>query len=565
MLRKKIYNILFSTDKNNRSTIIFDLILYSSIIINIFVLGVFTFKTNSFNQSFNDFYSLFYSISIFFYTVELAGRIWSCVENDEYSQPLLGRIKYFFNPITLIDSVVVITYYLFGLDLNIIFFRSIRLFNLSQYIGQSTEYSPYNLIKRAIFNKKEELLITLFGSLITLIICSYLIYFVEKNVQPTVLENITPSLKWVFGVLTNSNTIEFNPLTPLGKTLHLFMIILGVLIIGLPLGIITGGFISEIEDTKKNVELSKKAKVLVNAFSREGKLPIRSVVDELKLKHEARWISLDRLSARLQFSPNELYEIIRSSSQLRIRAINKNKEAFVADHLIVEHFPAQNEFGVYLNRKSRIHIIATQNYSDPGIGHFSRLVSESLQANYYSNEYFSSADLTEEKRINFSTNLRYLESTDNKKDAFLAWKKILYKYIQQNDFVIYMGTAGSNSGADFHLLCGGEKQSLDYGSIKSPTHYNLKIIQEFYHSLNQSFSQINVSVIGHERFGNTDINHCSRAVHQLTGANVITIYVNIAFLQFSDGGTYYKAVRILVDEIQKYFVMNDREMMFKSI
>jgi voltage-gated potassium channel len=548
-LRQRIYRIIEVSDKKDKAGVVFDFILYLSIALNILFLGIYTFRNGEHLVWLKNIYEYFYKCSLIFYSIELAGRLWSCVENEKFKNPITGRFRFMLNPLIMIDCMVLISFMLFGPDINIIFLRSIRLFNISQYIGETNDYSPYQLIRRSVVNKREELLITMFGSVITLIICSYLIYFIERNAQPANLETITPSLKWVFGVLTNSSLIDFTPITAAGKILHIVMTIIGVLIIGLPLGIITGGFISEIEDSKKNIALRQNAILLQKAFARESKLPVRTKVDEYKLNHDARWIDLDHMSARLQFAPNELFEIIRSSKQLRIRAVKQTKEAVFEDNLIVEHFPAHDSFGIKKITGSHIHVIATQNYSDPGIGHFSRMVANTLGANYYSNEYFSSADLIEENRINFAVNPEYISPSSENSSVFIEWKECLYSHIKNKDLVIYMGTARAQSEGDFHILCGGDKETVDFRSIKDPTHDDIGSVENFFRALTEIFSELKISVVGQIRLANKDPKHCSRAVHKITGANVISIYVNLGFLQFAEATTYYQAVRLLSDTI----------------
>ena len=549
--RKRIYQIIEISDKKDKPGVIFDSLLYLSIVLNIILFGINSFYKNGEHYFFERIYNYFYLTTVVLYTIELILRIWTSVENEKYALPIMGRIKFVLNPLIIIDATVLCSFYLFGPVVNIIFMRSIRIFNLSQYIGDTNDYSPYLLMKKSILNKKEELLITFFGSFITLIICSYLIYFIERNAQPDVLKSISPSIKWAFGVLTNSNAEGFAPITFTGKILHVIMTVIGVLIIGLPLGIITGGFISEIQDAKKNITLRKNADMIIKAFSREAKIKIRTYVNELKLPSQARWIDMDHMSAKLQFAPNEIYEIVRSSKELRIRACKQNKDAIFEDNLIVEFFPANEIFGVEFLRNSNTHIIATQNYSDPGIGHYSQMIAETLQANYYSNEYFSSGDMIPEKRINFSSNPEYLSESPSKEKAFEEWKNTIFKNISKNDLVVYIGTAGAHNVGDFHIICGGPKGDYEYQTIEDPTFTDINTVNIFYNNLKNEFSSIGISVVKQNCFPNTDKKHCSRAIRSRIGTDVITIYVNTDFLQFAEATLYYQSLNIIANEIEK--------------
>lgn len=535
-------------DPKDKIALYFEFIIYFSIVLNIIFIGI-NFSNTLQYAFLQELYINIYKISIAIYTVELLLRVWACTEHESYKSPIVGRIKFLLKPLIVIDITVIATYLLFGPLVNVVFMRSIRIFKISQYMGNSNDYSPSVLLSKSILNKKEELLITVFGTLITMIICSYLIYFIERNAQPGILNSITPSLKWTFGVLTNSGGAEFQPITTAGKVLQLLMTIIGVLIIGLPLGIITGGFVSEIDDTKKQISLRKNAIILINAFSRERKIKIRKHAKALNLASDARWIDLDFMSSKLQFAPNELFEIIRSSNQLRIRACKTSPDSIYEDNIIVECFPANAVFGVKKLRQSNIHIIATQNYSDQGIGHYSRMLAEAVDSNYYSNEYYSSGDLKPEKRINFSKNADYLSSEPSKDSVFEEWKNTLFDNIKKDDLVIYIGTAGAHNKGDFHVLCGGPKGDYDFVEINNPTFGNINLVSKFYSNLKETFDTMSISIVKQNNFPNTDEIHCSRALRNKIGANVITIYVNTRFLQFTDPNLYYDSIRIIADEI----------------
>ena len=63
--------------------------------------------------------------------------------------------------------------------------------------------------------------------------------------------NIVPSIGWVFGVLTGTSIYEFTPVTYAGKILNVLMVLSGVVVVGLPIGILTGSFVAEIAESKR--------------------------------------------------------------------------------------------------------------------------------------------------------------------------------------------------------------------------------------------------------------------------------------------------------------------------
>ena len=553
-MRWRLYQITAISDSKDRAGVWFDTILFASIVINVILFGWQSITDNPDYNLFQQIYTVCFWSSISFYTLEWIIRLWVCVEEQSYAHPVIGRIRYLLTPLALMDTMVLLSAVLFGPGANIIFIRTIRLFDLARYIGEQNDYSPYQLLRRSILNKKEELLITLFGAVITLIICSYVVFFVERNAQPEILKSVTPSIKWVFGVLTNTETEGFQPVTDTGRLLQMIMTVIGVIIIGLPLGIITGGFISEIEDAKKGVQLRKNAEILIGAFSREGKIPVRSLVEQLNLRHDARRIDLDLISARLQYSQNEIFETVRASSVLRVRACRSSKEVLLEDNLILEYFPANTIFGVRQFTETGVHIVATQNYSDLGIGHYSRLLADTIKSGYYSNEYFSSAAIQPEKRINFGANSEYHEPGFREGTPFGEWKKCLYTVIKKNDWVIYMGTAASTSPADFHILCGGPKGEYRFAEMEESTVNNTAVVDKFFEGFLEDCTVLGLKAARQEHYSNTSRDHCTWALREHTGANVMMMYVNIGFLQFGDFTLYYRSMRALADRIQQHLI-----------
>ena len=99
MFRKKLYDILEISDKKNKEGVLFDFLLYSSIVMNILLFGFYTLQTVNAYSFLSIFYFTFYKFSIIIYSIELFLRIWTCVENEKYDSPIIGRMKYVLNPI----------------------------------------------------------------------------------------------------------------------------------------------------------------------------------------------------------------------------------------------------------------------------------------------------------------------------------------------------------------------------------------------------------------------------------------------------------------------------------
>ena len=545
-IQSKLWVILSTSSRKNPLSILDDIIIWFLILLNTTLLGLNSFPALSENETFTLFYRYITmgSISVFF--LEYILRFWSCISQSQYSHSLWGRVRFVFSFLSIIDIIVIFSVVLFGPQGNLVFLRLVRISKAVEYFGHDDEFSPALILKRTFLNKKEELFITILFSIGLMLLCTFIIFYFEGKVQPAKFDNITPSITWVFSVLTNTSLIEFTPITTAGKIFHILMRILGVVIIGLPVGIITGSFISEITESRRQRILRKNSTILLDSFQHEQKVSIRRLMETLGLDSERKALDLDVSMSRLSLSQDKIFEAAKFSPCLRVRACKQNIDSPYEDNLVLEAFPVNTSFGSFIDRESNIHVISTQSVGDMAIGHFSRLVASAANANYYSNEFFSSGNLVKETQINFANNELY-NSGDPISGPLLEWVNILTENIQKGDTVVYLGTASAQREPIFHLLCGGKKGQDNFADIEEPTVDNIRLVQEFYSELCVGMKEFDLPVTSHSDFGNTNKNHLSQVIRNIYNANVVTIYIGIKLLQFIPEKIYYRSIKILAD------------------
>jgi len=86
---------------------------------------------------------------------------------------------------------------------------------------------------------------------IMLLLASPVMYAVENAIQPDAFPNILATLWWAVITLTTVGYGDVYPVTILGKLLSGVISILGIILIALPSGIISSGFIKEYEKEKE--------------------------------------------------------------------------------------------------------------------------------------------------------------------------------------------------------------------------------------------------------------------------------------------------------------------------
>lgn len=153
----------------------------------------------------------------------------------------------------------------------------------------------------------------------------------------------------------------------------------GIMLIGAISSTITSGILQKAE---RNRLLSLHG-TIKEAFDVHPLIATRKLVTKLELPARLRAIDISEAEIRLEVARDDLVKAIQTFGALRLRWMRES------GHTVIEEFQTNRSYGALINRHSPITIVATQNYSDAGIGHFAATLANSLHANYISNEFYS--------------------------------------------------------------------------------------------------------------------------------------------------------------------------------
>ena len=83
----------------------------------------------------------------------------------------------------------------------------------------------------------------------------------------------------------------------------------------------------------------------------------------------------------------------------------------------------------------------------------------------------------------------------------------------------------------------------------------IKESEIFYNELNENAKSIfNYNVITHEEFPNDNKRKLSSYVSNILNANIISIFINVKILRYSDNKTYYRTIKLIGDSIKKHLL-----------
>lgn len=178
------------------------------------------------------------STSLFF--IEYACRLWVCVEQSRLSHPVFGRVRYIFQPLPLLDFIVIATYFA-PVDLR--FLRIFRLTRLLRVLHLESFDQSMQRIGRAVGQRKHLLILSVALMLIAVYCLAALLYMVEHAVQPDKFSSIPETLWWAVVTLTTIGYGDITPVTPLGKLLAGAGAIFGIGVFALPTAIMTAAIL----------------------------------------------------------------------------------------------------------------------------------------------------------------------------------------------------------------------------------------------------------------------------------------------------------------------------------
>jgi voltage-gated potassium channel len=240
-IRRRVYEILEPAREGDLASYAFDIFIMLVIVLNIASMVFLSVRGVRDGMPGVALMLILLSIlTLVVFLVEYLLRLWSCVEDPDYRQPLLGRLRWARTPYALIDLLVILPYFLlvfFGINITgLVILRVFRLFKIVRYSDS------VSLIIRVVRAEKDTLITTYMALFIVLIAAATLMYQVEYPAQPEAFSDIPAAMWWGVITLTTTGYGDMVPITPVGKMLGAVIALIGIGIFALPAGILASGF-----------------------------------------------------------------------------------------------------------------------------------------------------------------------------------------------------------------------------------------------------------------------------------------------------------------------------------
>lgn len=280
-IRRRVWEIVEIARPGDRPSWIFDVAIRVLIALN--VIGVVLETVPAVADAVGVWLRAFDTVSVMVFTVEYLLRIWSAREDPRYGGVVLGRIRFAFTPLALIDLLAVLPFWLPVLGVDLRALRGVRLFRLFRILKIARYSQALQTFGRVFRRKAEQLILTFALVGFLLLIASLLLYYVEHEAQPVTFASVPAAMWWGIVTLTTVGYGDVYPITVAGRLLGGVFALSAVLLIALPTAILGSGFVEELEARRAGAGTERTA----SPGSVEGRDP------------DTRWSHCPHCGARL--------------------------------------------------------------------------------------------------------------------------------------------------------------------------------------------------------------------------------------------------------------------------
>ncbi len=237
-MRKKLYSIIEPADKGDKLSGLYDFLMMASIIISIIPLA---FKET------NTVFIWMDRVTVCVFIIDYFLRL--ITADLKLKRSVSSFFIYPFTPMAIIDLISIlpsITVLNSGLRLLKTFrlLRTLKVLRALKFLRYSKSFD--RVIN--VFKKQKKILSAVATMAVAYILISALVIY---NVEPDSFENFFDAVYWATISLTTVGYGDIYAVTTVGRVITMISSIFGIAIIALPSGVITAGYLDEINKDEK--------------------------------------------------------------------------------------------------------------------------------------------------------------------------------------------------------------------------------------------------------------------------------------------------------------------------
>lgn len=240
-MRKKLYSIIEPVDNGTKLSSIYDFIMMATIVISIVPLA---FKETNLIFQWIDY------ITVGIFVLDYILRLFTA--DYKLNKSAASFFVYPITPMAIIDLLSILP----SITVLNNGFRLLKLFRLLRTLKvlrafKFLRYSKSFDVIASVFKKQKKVLSAVATMAVAYVLISALVIY---NVEPESFETFFDAIYWATISLTTVGYGDIYPITTIGRIVTMISSVFGIAIIALPSGVITAGYLSEINKDQDNEE-----------------------------------------------------------------------------------------------------------------------------------------------------------------------------------------------------------------------------------------------------------------------------------------------------------------------
>ena len=249
-MRQKIFEIIERDENDNLISKLYDRIMQLAIFVSIIPL---MFRGQNVN-----FTTIESVVTILFVTDYLLR--WLTADLRSKKKGIWAFVLYPFTLIAIIDLLTILPAISYVND-SLRVLRTWRLLRILRIAKVFKYYEPLQIVME-VFRKKAPVLLTVVGfALFYIFVTALFMFNVEQSVNPKTgelfFDDFFDALYWSTCTLTTVGYGDIYPISDIGRIVSMISALVGIAIIALPSGIITAGYMEEVQERKNTTKISK--------------------------------------------------------------------------------------------------------------------------------------------------------------------------------------------------------------------------------------------------------------------------------------------------------------------
>ena len=208
-MKRNIFNIIQIGDKSNRPSRIFDVFITVVILTNIVITFLQTFDSLNFLSGF---FNVSEIITILIFSVEYLLRIWTADYLYPQESSAKAQLSFLVSFDGIIDLLTILPFFFLS---GMVIFRMLRVARIFHLFRINARYDSFNVITTVLYEKRNQIISSLFIVLILMLASSLCMYSVEHDAQPTVFRNAFSGIWWSMSTLLTVGYGDIYPITTL--------------------------------------------------------------------------------------------------------------------------------------------------------------------------------------------------------------------------------------------------------------------------------------------------------------------------------------------------------------